>query len=358
MRSIYRVALMVVTFAFILPLSARAEIKQGSTELGVFGGYNFFQNTQNLRNRPVFGGRIGYNFTRHFGVEGTVESITTYVVDKTRTGSIRGQFRSPVDGVSMIFYHLDAVYHFMPSSRFNPFILAGIGGADYNPTMSTNNMFALNLGAGMKYWFTEHVALRVDLRDYMVCEAFRWMYHNIGATVGVTVALGGHSYVAQDNKEVEPEPKVEKEVVVFVAEPKADEQLNALAAEPEEKVVVLAFEDIHFAFDKSELTPEAKTILKRNIQTLKKNPKAKIRIAGFTSASGTEDYNQKLSERRAQAVKDYLVQEKVVKPNRLSEIGYGKARPAMYESYKPGTNVAHTKAATANRRVLFEIIVE
>ena len=72
--------------------------------------------------------------------------------------------------------------------------------------------------------------------------------------------------------------------------------MAAVAAKPTEKVVVLAFEDIHFDFDKSTLKPEAQAILKRNIQLLKENPKAQIRIAGYTSASGTDAYNQKLSE--------------------------------------------------------------
>ena len=86
----------------------------------------------------------------------------------------------------------------------------------------------------------------------------------------------------------------------------------------EEKVIILAFEDIHFDFDKATLKKGAQTILKRNIQLLKANPKAKVRIAGYTSASGTEAYNQKLSERRANAVNEYLTKEGVIAPNRLS----------------------------------------
>jgi flagellar motor protein MotB len=49
----------------------------------------------------------------------------------------------------------------------------------------------------------------------------------------------------------------------------------------------------------STLKAEAQTILQRNIQRLKENPKAQIHIAGYTPASGTAAYNQKLSERRA-----------------------------------------------------------
>jgi len=96
-------------------------------------------------------------------------------------------------------------------------------------------------------------------------------------------------------------------------------------------------------------------ILKRNIQILKDNPKVKVRIAGYSSASGTESYNQRLSERRANAVKEYLTKEGVIAPDRLSIIGYGKTRPAMYEA---APKELYSEAAKANMRALFEIIVE
>lgn len=154
-----------------------------------------------------------------------------------------------------------------------------------------------------------------------------------------------------------PEPKAAAPVVIVVAEPKAEEKILAIAAEPaiEEKVVVLALEDIHFDFGQSTLKPEAKSVLKRNMQLLKDNPKAKIRIAGYTSASGTGEYNQKLSEQRANAVKEYLVKEGVATPDRLSEIGYGEMKPAMYEA---APKDLYSPAAKANMRVLFEIILE
>jgi outer membrane protein OmpA-like peptidoglycan-associated protein len=146
---------------------------------------------------------------------------------------------------------------------------------------------------------------------------------------------------------------VKEKVIIVAAEPKVEEKVIAAAAEP--KVIILAFEDVHFDFDKSTLTPEAQTILKRNIQMLKNNPKAKVRIAGYTSAAGTEEYNQKLSERRAKAVQEYLINEGVVTPERLSTIGYGETDPAMYEA---APKEIYSKAAKANMRVLFEIIVQ
>lgn len=149
------------------------------------------------------------------------------------------------------------------------------------------------------------------------------------------------------------EPRVEEKVVIIVAEPKAEEKVMVAAAEP--KIIILAFEDVHFDFDKSTLKPEAQAILKRNIQMLKDNPKAKVRIAGYTSASGADAYNQELSERRATAVEGYLVNEGIITRDRLSTIGYGKTNPAIYEATP---KEIYSPAAKANMRVLFEIIVQ
>ena len=373
MKAMYRAALMVAAFVFLLPLSARSEIKAGSFEVGPFAGYNFFQPNQNLENRPVFGLRLGYNFTRHFGIEGAGEYIRTSVDDRARTNITEGQFGSPIDKVDLTFYHLDAVYHFIPEGNFNPFVVVGFGGAHYKPVISTRDMAAFNVGVGAKYWLTDNIALRVDVQDYIVTEIMQETYHNIGATIGISFAFGGktkpapapvakYEPIPEPKPELRPtpppppppEPRVEEKVVVIMAaEPKVEEKVMVAATEP--KIIILAFEDVHFDFDKSTLKPEAQTILKRNIQILKDNPNAKVRIAGYTSASGTEAYNQKLSERRASAVQQYLINEGIIARDRLSTIGYGETNPAMYEA---APKELYSPAAKANMRALFEIIVQ
>ena len=372
MKVIYRAALMVAAFVFLLPLSARSEIKAGSFEVGAFGGYNFFEKKQNLKDRPVFGGRIGYNFTEHFGIEGTGEFIGSRVDDAARMDTKEGQFRRPADSVDLTFYHLDLVYHFIPEGKVNPYVLAGFGGAHYSPSISTRDMASFNVGVGVKCWVTDNIALRVDLQDYMVGEITQETYHNVGVTVGISFAFGGKAKPAptpvakyEPMPEPKPEPgptpppppppetRVEEKVIILVSEPKVEEKVMVAAAEP--KIIILAFEDIHFDFDKSTLTPEAQMILKRNIQMLKDNPKAKVRIAGYTSASGTEAYNQKLSERRANAVQEYLINEGIITRERLSTIGYGETNPAIYEATP---KELYSPAAKANMRVLFEIIVQ
>jgi outer membrane protein OmpA-like peptidoglycan-associated protein len=150
---------------------------------------------------------------------------------------------------------------------------------------------------------------------------------------------------ARPRAEMKPEPKPEPKPVPR-PEPKP-------VAKVVEKVILL--EDLHFDLDKSTLTKEAQTILKRNIQVLKENPNVKIRIQGHTSAIATEEYNQALSERRAKSVEEFLVKEGGIAPDRLSEIGYGETR---LEKPEPNPELKESEAAQTNRRVIFKIIVE
>ena len=87
---------------------------------------------------------------------------------------------------------------------------------------------------------------------------------------------------------------------------------------------------------------------------MKANPQTSVRVARYTAAEGSEEVNQRLSEKRAYAVKDYLT-EQVIAPERITLIGYGRTKPAIY-GVRPGD--INSDAAKANMRVLFEIVVK
>jgi len=340
-------------FAAVIMLSfpelSVSEIKEGSIEIEPFVGYYLLKNQSD---RGGYGLRGGYNFTKNWGLEGAYDYARS-----------RAQF-----------LHADLLYHLIPEKTFNPFIFVGAGNAHMNPDNNSYNKILGEIGVGFKYFLSDNIAIRVDVRD------IQEKYNHVVTTAGLVFTFGGKTskYVQtaapeprpEPKPELKPEPKVEEKVVALASEAKVEEKVIILASEPkveekvvalaseakvEEKVIILAFEDVHFDFDKATLTEEAQVILKRSIQRLKDNPKAKIRIAGYTSASGTESYNQRLSERRAKAVYDYLTEEGVIEPDRLSTIGYGETRPAMYET---APKDLYSEAAKANMRVLFEIIVK
>lgn len=89
-----------------------------------------------------------------------------------------------------------------------------------------------------------------------------------------------------------------------------------------EDVVVLR--GVNFAFDSSALTPEAKGILDEAARIIKEHPDMRVRLLGWTDSIGTDAYNLKLSQRRANSVKDYLVS-LGISPSRLMAEGMGKS---------------------------------
>jgi peptidoglycan-associated lipoprotein len=98
---------------------------------------------------------------------------------------------------------------------------------------------------------------------------------------------------------------------------------------PEVKEIVL--EPIYFDYNKFDLRPGDQEILNRNIQKLKEDPQAKIRVEGNCDERGTVEYNLALGEKRAGVARDYLVKMGVPE-DRIQTLSYGK------EKSKPCTN--------------------
>ena len=84
--------------------------------------------------------------------------------------------------------------------------------------------------------------------------------------------------------------------------------------------------DVFFDFDKSVLREDAKKTLNENTQWLKANPAVRIVVEGHCDERGTNEYNLALGERRAKAVRDYLVAGGI-EAKRISTISYGEERP-------------------------------
>lgn len=412
-----------------------ANVAEGYTLTPFVGGYSF-DDDQNLETSPVFGLRGGYNFTERW----TAELAASYVLAESELPNY-----PETDAYS---YGIDALYHFNPSGTWVPFLVAGVGASNqYRPAagQTDNSDWTYNIGGGLKYFLSDAVALRGDIRDVMLPEDSRtnWEY-----SIGVTFLLGDKAtpaaaatcpvcvVAAKDtlapfvtlalpyngsvdvpthrkirvafSEAIDPDSINDKTmtvsqgktlvpgtVVASTATSASFTQTTVLApgtlytgrittgardlagnplradyvwtfkttpvADPKtvSKVVFIdkfvMLEDTNFEFDKATLSKGGKSMLDQNIQIMKENPTLKVRIAGYSSAQGTVAYNQELSERRADAVVAYLVDEGGIDPVRLDSIGYGESRPANYE---PIPADIRSKAAKSNMRVLFEIIVK
>lgn len=126
---------------------------------------------------------------------------------------------------------------------------------------------------------------------------------------------------------------------------------------PEEKPVpaptvreeVITTNKIHFAYNRAEILPSSYPVLDEIVQTIQSRPSIlKVRVEGHTDSHGTDEYNQRLSERRAQAVMSYLTSHGVP-ADKLSSLGMGESKPIADNATKAGR--------AENRRVEFHLQV-
>lgn len=105
------------------------------------------------------------------------------------------------------------------------------------------------------------------------------------------------------------------------------------AAKPgtQEDMVVNVGDRVFFAYNESSLSSEARATLDRQAAWLKKYPSTSVSIEGHCDERGTREYNLALGERRAIAVKNYLVADGI-DAGRVKTVSYGKERPAVLGS--------------------------
>lgn len=87
-----------------------------------------------------------------------------------------------------------------------------------------------------------------------------------------------------------------------------------------------SFHGVLFDFDSAKITPKADALIQNAVHVLKLNPTLTIAVEGHTDSKGSDAYNQKLSERRANAVKSEIVR-LGISPSRLTTVGYGESKP-------------------------------
>jgi OOP family OmpA-OmpF porin len=155
-------------------------------------------------------------------------------------------------------------------------------------------------------------------------------------------AVGGSKAIMEacgDVIPVEPEPAM----VEVVTTPTAKTVTTTI----KQRVTIAA--EMLFGFDSAELSEDAKTVIDERIQTLRGGVQlsSAMRVEGHTDSTGPEAYNMKLSQRRAQAVADYIVSESYnVTASDIEVVGMGESNPIASNATREGR--------AQNRRVVIE----
>jgi outer membrane protein OmpA-like peptidoglycan-associated protein len=118
--------------------------------------------------------------------------------------------------------------------------------------------------------------------------------------------------------------------------------LKDLQAQMTDRGVVMTLGDVLFDVGKSTLKPGGVRIVQKLAAYLQENAQRKVGVEGFTDSTGSDDFNQQLSEDRAESVKAALVNAGVA-PDRITVTGYGETSPVATNDTPAGRQL--------NRRV-------
>ncbi len=158
-----------------------------------------------------------------------------------------------------------------------------------------------------------------------------WLLGAIALTL-VIAACGGGTPEAEPQPEPEPQVADTRDAAADSAARAAEAKRRAEAEEARrreaerDRVVTIATERVFFDFDKSNIRADAEPVLQRKVSVLREYPDITIRIEGNCDDRGSVEYNLALGQRRAEAVRRYLISYGL-DTSRFTVISYGEERP-------------------------------
>ncbi|NLD14713.1 MAG: OmpA family protein [Gammaproteobacteria bacterium] len=281
---------------------------QGAVEAEAFAKRYFTDSAREMDNGNLYGGSVSYFLTEavslglSYGEYHRIDSKYKIEQNNTKRKKVNGSLAT-----------LDATYHFRSANdALRPYLSAGLGhqslsnveGAYSKSGNGRDRTTMALVGAGAKYYFGENFFVRAGVEGMHGLDNHQseWM-----AGLGLGLNFGGAAKPAPAVVVEEPAPVVYEEPV-----------------QPETVRVEL---EVLFDFDKANVKDGSYADIQNLAEFMKQYPQLTTTVEGHTDSVGPDAYNQKLSERRANAVRQVLVDQYGVESDRVSSVGYGESRP-------------------------------
>ena len=278
--------------------------------------------------QSAIGLRIGRNLENFF--------IDHVELGLSHTNKIR---EYGVDGKATRYF-VNAIKDFGLTEKLSLYGLLGAGYEDVSKKFVKNDDGGFGqYGLGLRYQITDNFALRAEAVDAI---KFEHADHNLFYTLGFAVGFG-----AKNAPVVAEAPKAEPVSAPVSLDDDNDGVLNDVDQCPNtpavvvvdetgcEKVIVLRDIGVNFAFDSYKITPKYLEEIKKVANFMGENPGYRVVLSGHTDSVGAEAYNQKLSEKRANAVAKAL-EELGVSADKITAVGYGELKPVASNKTKEG----------------------
>jgi OOP family OmpA-OmpF porin len=347
-------AVPVVLALCLVPAAARADYSPG-WYFGMGGGWSSLDDLQSDKSALAFTGKTnngyavlgfgGYNFNGDFRLEGEFgyrrHSIKSLFFSNDAglgaaigRGSLTGTTNAAGGTIDAYSAMLNGIFNLLPHWGVSPYAGAGFGAAWLHLNKLATGGAVVADGstlhpafqgiAGLSAKMTDRVSLALDYRWFGTTQpgfrdvagtGFRTTYHTQNVLLSLVFHFGpGEARSPQPVAAAPPPPSPPPPAFVPAVTP----------APPPPVRNFLVF----FDFDKAVLTPAGRQVVEAAAGTYKSTGSARIDLTGYTDLSGPVGYNLKLSRRRAEAVRDYLVQLGIPK-DAITVTARGKQNPRV-----------------------------
>lgn len=339
-----RMVCLVALFCAISGISqtATAEERPGITA-GVGVGAIVFDDVRGLENDSLLYVNGGYRFDNPFAIE--VGYIGT-------TGETLTGLEADIDN-----WHIDGVMNY-DIGRLTPFISIGAGQGTFNIAGADTDETMFNFGVGGKLFYYNSAAIRMEMKYFRGSDsdandlAFMiGLHHSFGARKEARQSQVAYQTRDSDGDGV-PDPRdrcpntaAGLNVDSVGCAPDSDEDgvpdqndrcpgtTNRRARIDDGGCYVVLSEtvrvglNVQFDTDSSITRPEHRAEVRKVVDFMEEYPQTRVTIEGHTDSDGDAVYNRHLSQRRAQAIAEMIIQEFGISRSRVSAIGYGEDRP-------------------------------
>ncbi len=306
---------------------------------------------------------IQRNFTEHSGLRLTA--------NYNSLAGTWGNNQSQTTTTTAIWGGIDYIYYFVPCESLSPFLTFGLGGVSYSldnpqePGFDTDFEVQVGFSLGAEASLGENWKLKPELGLYSVGTAYfdgKWLTDGGGLIGSSTDAYmkfdlglqwyfskGEQSKICQlydgiEQRDMTDYDKIEEIVKQHIPKEVVKEVVVEKEVPSSNNRIVLM--GVNFDFNSAKLKPESYPILYHAAQIMLENPDITVEVQGYSDNIGSEKNNIKMSQMRADAVKNYLVA-RGISADRISSAGYGSANPI-------GDN-KDAAGRAMNRRIEFKV---
>lgn len=250
------------------------------------------------------------------------------------------------------FWQVGALYYASDyigeANKVTPFAAFGLGEIDIDSGVADSVETTAHAGAGLRWMLTDRFGARVEARllhsidegenDFLFNAGVNYYFGDVAKPAPVAAAPvdSDGDGVTDDRDKCPGTP----------AGTRVDADGCPL---PVEQIASIKLK-VNFDFDSTEVEERYFSDIRELAEFLKRFDDLQIEVEGHTDSTGPESYNQGLSERRAKAVVDLLVNQHGITASRLKPVGYGESRPVASNDSKAGR--------AENRRVMATLEVE